>query len=125
MDDDLMFEYLLSMGAMTPEEEELRRKQAMVEALREQSMQSPQGQMVSGHYVAPSFTQYGAQLMNAYGAAKGQQGVDKRLGEMNAEQRRMLEDLKRRRAMKPGGGAMPATGSMDLYGNLPTYGSVT
>jgi hypothetical protein len=102
MNDDLMFEYLVEMGAMTPEEEELRRKQAMIDALRKQGMQSPEGQMVSGHYVAPSITQYGAQLMNAYGARKGQEGVDQGVRGMNDKQRKMLEDLKRRRGMGMG-----------------------
>ena len=30
MNDELMFEYLMQMGAMRPEQEELKRKQAMV-----------------------------------------------------------------------------------------------
>lgn len=123
MNDDLMFDYLIQMGAMSPEEEELRRRQAQIDALREKSMQSPEGKMVSGHYVAPSITQYGAQLMNAYGAAKGQQGVNQGMQGMNDRQRQMLEDLKRRRKM--GGGAAPTPVSNDPYGNLPTYGSVT
>jgi hypothetical protein len=123
MNDDLMFEYLMQMGALQPDEEELRRKQAMVDALRKNASQSPEGQMVSGHYVAPSITQYGAQLMNAYGARKGQEGVDQGLRGLNDKQRKMLEDLKRRRGMRSGGGmGMP---SSDPYGNLPTYGSVT
>ena len=41
---------------------QLKRKLAFADALR--NMEAPQGQMVSGHYVAPSWTQ---QLANLYG----------------------------------------------------------
>jgi hypothetical protein len=118
MNDDLMFEYLMQMGALQPDEEELRRKQAMVEALRANASQSPEGQMVSGHYVAPSITQYGAQLMNAYGARKGQEAVNlgmknpnfdpnkpegpENMPGLNQRQAMMLEQLKRRRSMGMG-----------------------
>lgn len=103
MNDDMMFEYLVQMGAMRPEEAELKKKQAIVDALRQQSAESPQGQMIGKHYVAPSLTQYAGQLMNAYAANKGQQGVDAKMGELNARQRQALEDLRRRRQ----GGGQP------------------
>jgi hypothetical protein len=125
MNDDLMFEYLLSMGAMTPEEEELKRKQAMVEALRQDAMAPMEGKMVSGHYVGPNIATAAAKLGQSYMASKQQKGVDQSMRGFNDKQRQMLEDLKRRRAMQGGGAAMPATGSGDPYGNLPTYGSVT
>lgn len=96
MNDNLMFDYLLQMGAMRPEEEEMARKQKMVDALRQQATDTPQGQMVSGHYVAPSFTQYAAQLANAYGARKGQQGVNAAMQGMNDRQRLALEEMRRR-----------------------------
>lgn len=46
----------------------LKRRLAQADALRNQQM--PQGQMVSGHYVAPSWTQY---LAGAVGQYKGKQ----------------------------------------------------
>ena len=33
-DDNMMFDYLLQMGAMRPEQEELRKRQAMVDVLQ-------------------------------------------------------------------------------------------
>jgi hypothetical protein len=45
---------------------ELKRRLKMAEALQQQA--GPEGQMVSGHYVAPSWTQY---LANAYGKYQG------------------------------------------------------
>ena len=50
---------------------ELKRKLKIAEAL--QNAQVPQGQMVSGHYVAPSFTQ---QLASAYGMYKGKKSEE-------------------------------------------------
>jgi hypothetical protein len=90
VNDDLMFEYLVKMGAMQPEEEQLMRKQQMVDALRNRSMESPQGQMVGKHYVAPSFTQYAGQLANAYGARKGQESADQKSAELNMARRQVL-----------------------------------
>lgn len=120
MDDNLMFDYLMQMGAMRPDEEELKRKQAMVEALRKGSMQGPEGQMIGKHYVAPSITQNLAQVAQGYAAAQGQKGVDSRLAGMNAQQRQILEDLRKRKQMAQP--AMPAV-SNDPYSNLPTYGN--
>ena len=48
---------------------ELQRKLKLADALRQQS--TPEGQMVSGHYVAPSWTQ---QLANLYGKYQAGQG---------------------------------------------------
>lgn len=114
MNDDLMFDYLLQMGAMRPEQDELRRKQAMVDALRKSAMEPLQGQMVGKHYVAPGIANAIAQMGTAYMAGQQQKGVDARMGQMNADQRRVLEDLRRRR----GGGTYyqspDATSSMPI-----------
>ena len=100
MNDDLMLEYLLQMGAMNPEEERLARKQAQVSALREQSMQPLQGGMAGRVYVAPSFAQGLAQLGQAYGARKGQQKVDTEQGAFNKTQGDMLREMQQRMAQR-------------------------
>lgn len=115
MEDDMMFEYLLQMGAMQPEEVAMLRKQKQVEALRGNAMQTPQGQMVGKHYVAPSWTQYASQLGQGYMAGQGQKQVDTQMGALNARQKAMLEELKRKKAMKN----MPPMGPSSLY-ELPT-----
>lgn len=97
MDENALYDYLIQIGAMQPEMDQMKRKQAQIDALRKNSMEGPQGQMVSGHYVAPSITQYAAQLGNAIGAAYGQKGVDQQYGDMNSRQRQMLEELRKRR----------------------------
>jgi hypothetical protein len=73
---DVWFDVYGAEGDMQPEEIELRRKQAQINALRERGMESQEGKMVGNTYVAPSFTQYAAQLANAYMGRKGQEGVD-------------------------------------------------
>ena len=108
MNDEYMLEYLLQSGAMRPEEEELLRKQKMVDALRANSMESPQGQMVGKHYVAPSFTQYAAQLGTAYGARRGQEQVDDGMKKFNTKQGQMIKDLQARIAAKRAAG-LPLT----------------
>jgi hypothetical protein len=118
----MMFEYLVQMGAMRPEEAELKKKQAMVDALRGNSMTPMQGEMVGKHYVSPGIAGAVSQLAQGYMASKAQGGVDQQARGMNERQRMALEELRKRR--KGGAGAaMPSGGMGDPYGNLPTYGN--
>lgn len=71
---------------------ELKRKLAMADALRQQ--EAAQGQMVSGHYVAPSFTQHLATLANKYMGGKQEREAMKQLGEYTkGKQAKMAEAL--------------------------------
>lgn len=97
MNDDLMFDYLLQMGAMRPEQDELKRKQAMVDALRQSALTPAQGQMVGKHYVAPGIGQAIAQLGQGYMAGQQQGTVDQSAKAMNARQAQMLEEMRKRR----------------------------
>lgn len=117
MNDDLMFEYLVQMGQMRPEEAELKKKQAMVDALRKNSLSPMEGQMVGKHYVAPGIGQALAQLGQGYMASKAQGGVDEQMRGMNDRQRMALEQLRKRRMP----GAMPASGGMSAM-NTENYG---
>jgi hypothetical protein len=51
----------MAIGTLPPElfaeQQQLNRQQQMAQALMQQGQQQPQGQMVSGRYVAPSFFQ--------------------------------------------------------------------
>lgn len=103
-DNEMMLDYLLGMGAMQPEMQDLRRRQAMVDQLRAQGMQAPQGQMVGKHYVPPSLTQYASQLGQGYMAGQAQRQQEKSVTDVSQRQRAMIEDLRRRRrapAMMP------------------------
>lgn len=110
MNDDLMFDYLLTMGAMRPEEQELKRKQAMVDALRGQAMQPMQGQMVGKHYVAPGIANAIAQMGTAYMAGQQQKGVDSGVMGMNEKQRfalnKLMDNRRRRKLGLTGDGTM-------------------
>ena len=70
---------------------ELKRKLAMADALRNQ--EAPQGQMVSGHYVAPSWTQALAGLANKYVAGQQEQNAMKQYGDYQAAKAKKYADL--------------------------------
>jgi len=69
---------MADIGTLTPEQmlqqQQILRQQKMAEMLLQQGLQQPQGQMVSGRYVAPSITQNLAGLANVY---FGQKGIEK------------------------------------------------
>lgn len=104
MNDNMMFDYLVSMGQMRPEEAELKKKQAMVDALRKGALTPQQGQMVSGHYVPSGIAGAISQLGQAYFANKGQEGVDAGMKSMNSEQARLLQELRKRYGLDGGTG---------------------
>lgn len=72
---------------------ELQRRMKFADALRQQ--EAPQGQMVSGIYVAPSITQQLAGLANKYIAGKNEENAIKQYGDyQTAEKTRMADALK-------------------------------
>jgi len=122
MNDDMMFEYLVQMGQMRPEEAELKKRQAMVDALRGNAMAPMQGEMIGKHYVSPGIAGAVSHLAQGYMAGQAQKGLDTQMRGMNDRQRMALEELRKRRR-GGAGGAMPSAGMGDPYGNLPTYGN--
>lgn len=70
---------------------ELKRKMKFADALRNQ--ETPQGQMVSGHYVAPSITQHLAGLANKYQAGQQEQEAMKQYGEAQTSKAKKYADL--------------------------------
>ena len=77
------------------ESQNIERQRQYAQLLRQQSEQSPQGSMVSGHYVAPSFTQGLAQMLKAY---QGGQGVR----EADAKQKALAEAVRGRQTEELG-----------------------
>jgi hypothetical protein len=69
---------MADIGTLNPEQmlqqQQILRQQKMAEMLMQQGMQQPQGQMVSGRYVAPSIFQNLAGLANTY---VGQRGIER------------------------------------------------
>ncbi len=115
--DMMMYDYLLQMGAMRPEEQQLARKQAMVDALRQGSMEPMRGQMAGRVYVAPGIGEAIAKMGTAYMAGQQQQGVDASMAGMNTrradELRKMRERMMQRRNPTPAG--IPMSSGMPDY----------
>jgi len=59
-----------------PEMQNISQQQKLSQMLLQQGMQQPQGQMISGHYVAPSWTQYLQPLFGAYAGSKGMENAE-------------------------------------------------
>jgi hypothetical protein len=74
-------------------QQQINRQQQMAQLLMQQGQQQPQGQMVSGHYVAPNFFQYLTPLANTYLGVRKQEQGDTELAKL-AEKIRQAKDLK-------------------------------
>jgi hypothetical protein len=72
----------------------LREQQALAQKLRDQGMQAPEGQTVSGVYVAPKNTQYLAQALKSYlggqDVQQAQQGIKDLMAQRQAENANFL-----------------------------------
>jgi hypothetical protein len=78
-----MAQQMLNLGGnLSPEQQieqqQIARQQRMAELLVQQGQQTPQGQMVSGRYVAPNFFQYAAPLLQGYLGKKELEKVEQR-----------------------------------------------
>ena len=69
----------------------LKRRLAQADALRNAEM--PQGQMVSGHYVAPSWTQYLANIAGQYAGGKQEEQAIQDYSQAQASKAQKLGDL--------------------------------
>lgn len=61
---------------LQPELQGINRQQELAKMLLQQGTQQPQGQMISGRYVAPALTQYLQPLFGAYAGQKGLENVE-------------------------------------------------
>ena len=96
-------------GNLSPEQQieqqQIARQQRMAELLMQQGQQTPQGQMVSGRYVAPNFFQYAAPLLQGYLGKK----------ELGKVEQRQLDMAKRLREQ----GVQETQRLMNLIGGRP------
>jgi hypothetical protein len=74
------------------QQQALNRQQQMAQLLMQQGQQTPQGQMISGRYVAPSFTQNLASLANAYVGGELAKKGDKQALELASQLRQRYND---------------------------------
>jgi len=78
-----MAQQMLNLGGnLSPEQQiqqqQIARQQRMAELLMQQGQQTPQGQMVGNRFVAPSFFQYAAPLLQGYVGRKELEKVEQR-----------------------------------------------
>ena len=90
---------------------QLKRRLARADALRQQ--QAPQGQMVSGHYVEPAWTQQLASLVGQYMGGKQERDAMKQYGEYQKGKTAKLSDLLRGQKVEQ---AIPGTEEMNMPG---------
>jgi hypothetical protein len=88
----------MANGTLPPElyaqQQQLNRQQQMAQALMQQGQQMPQGQMVSGRYVAPSFFQNILPLAQMYAGSRMAEKGDKRALDLaEALRKRQTDDL--------------------------------
>ena len=63
-------------------QQQINRQQQMAQLLMQQGQQQPQGQMISGHYVAPNFFQYLNPLANTYLGKRGMEQGDTEMAKL-------------------------------------------
>jgi predicted nucleic acid-binding Zn ribbon protein len=75
----------------------LREQQALAQKLRDSGLEAPQGQMVSGHFVAPATTQYLAQALKGYLGGQdvqaAQQGIKDLMAQREAQNQSFLSAM--------------------------------
>jgi hypothetical protein len=116
-----------NMGTLNPEQmleqQQILRQQKMAEMLMQQGMQQPQGQMISGHYVAPSFTQNLAGLANMYvgqrAIEKGDQAQIDLAKRLRADEASATADYMKERIGTPAEMYPAQAGPMPTGGNIP------
>jgi hypothetical protein len=86
----------MAVGTLPPElyaqQQQLNRQQQMAQALMQQGAQQPQGQMVSGRYVAPSFFQNVLPLAQMYAGTRMAEKGDQKALELAAALRKRQGD---------------------------------
>jgi hypothetical protein len=106
-----------------PEAKDIDRKRKLAELLMARGMQQPQGQMISGRYVAPSFTQNLSSLFDAYQGNKiGEEQDQRQLALAEQLRKQEGEDLSKFYELQYGGKQIPAqaqAGPMPDGGNIP------
>jgi hypothetical protein len=118
---------MADIGTLNPEQmlqqQQILRQQKMAEMLMQQGMQQPQGQMVSGRYVAPSIFQNLGNLANLY---MGQRGVERAeqaqidlAKRLRADETSAMADFMQQRQGRPAEMFAAQAGPMPDGGNIP------
>ena len=76
---------------LDPELQGIERQRQLAQALQQRGMQTPQGQMVGGQFVAPSWTQYLANAFDVYGGKKGVEEAEKGVASYQQRQQQLAQ----------------------------------
>jgi hypothetical protein len=90
MADNLMGDIPLELQ---PQMQDISQQQKLSQMLLQQGMQQPQGQMISGRYVAPALTQYLQPLFGAYAGSKGMETAEQKQLELAAALRQKQAEI--------------------------------
>lgn len=118
---------MADIGTLNPEQmlqqQQILRQQKMAEMLMQQGMQQPQGQMVSGRYVAPSIFQNIAGLANTFvgqrGIEKAQQAQIDLAKQLRADETSAMADFIQQRQGRPAEMFAAQAGPTPEGGNIP------
>ena len=115
-----MSQQMLNLGGdLSPEQalqqQQIARQQKMAELLMQQGQQTPSGQMVGNRYVAPSFFQYAAPLLQGYVGKKELEKVEQKqldlAKELRANEISAMTDYMQQKQGRP---AQPAPTGYEL-----------
>jgi hypothetical protein len=98
-----------------PVMQDISRQRQMAEQLRKQGAEQLQGQMVSGIYVAPSFTQQLAKVLQSYQAGNLDRSANKAETEYNTNKNKKLAEIIADNKPKQMEGAPTITSTMPAY----------
>jgi hypothetical protein len=118
---------MADIGTLNPEQmlqqQQILRQQKMAEMLLQQGQQQPQGQMISGRYVAPSIFQNLAGLANQYvgqrGIEKAQQAQLDLARQLRADETSAMADFMQQRQGRPAEMFAAQAGPTMEGGNIP------
>ncbi len=105
------------------EQQQIARQQKIAELLMQQGQSMPSGQMVSGRYVAPSFFQYAAPLVQGYLGKKELKEVEQKqldlAKRLRADETSAMADFMQQRQGRPAEMFPAQAGPMPDGGNIP------
>jgi hypothetical protein len=114
---------LSSAQAATPYDQQIlgaEQQRAYAQKLRE-GYKSPEGQMVSGWYVAPSITQNLAELLKTYSGVKGEEAANKKIEDISAQKQAALAAaLKQYNTSIGAESSPPEYNAADVTNSMPT-----
>ena len=119
--DPMILEYLMQQGLLTNEGDNLNRQAQMAQMLRGRT-DTPDGKMVSGHYIAPNILQHAVGALGTMQAdnrdranLQGQQALGQRRQQSLAD---LVQQMRARQQPQPGTGGYRPLDMQDYGGGV-------